>query len=78
MSAVSRILTDRVTETETPDLTLMPPPSDIVGELDIPRLHISAAVRAGEGEDVLAAAVGYLPDTPPPWRHGNSALVAHR
>jgi sortase A len=51
---------------------------DFIGELDIPRLNLSAAVRVGEDSDVLAGAVGYLPDTPLPWHRGNSALAAHR
>ena len=51
---------------------------DFIGELDIPRLNLSAAVRVGEDADVLAGAVGYLPDTPLPWKPGNSAFAAHR
>ena len=52
--------------------------ADFIGELDIPRLNLTAAVRVGEDADVLAGAVGYLPDTPLPWEHGNSAFAAHR
>ena len=79
-AAVSHMLRDSVSPIHAPDSTsIAPMPStDFVGELDIPRLHISAAVRAGDDEDLLAGAVGYLPETPPPWRRGNSALVAHR
>jgi len=51
---------------------------NFIGELDIPRLNLSAAVRVGEDADVLAGAVGYLPETPLPWEHGNSAFAAHR
>jgi sortase A len=32
----------------------------------------------GDADDVLEYAIGYLPDTPPPWRPGNSVLAAHR
>lgn len=52
--------------------------SNFIGELDIPRLNVSAAVRVGEDADVLAGAVGYLPETPLPWERGNSAFAAHR
>lgn len=52
--------------------------ADFIGELDIPRLNVSAAVRVGEDADVLRGAVGYLPETPLPWEHGNSAFAAHR
>lgn len=79
-AAVARMLSERVAPIDAPDsMSTSPVPSpDFIGELDIPRLHISAAVRAGDDEGLLAGAVGYLPDTPPPWRRGNSALVAHR
>ncbi len=56
------------------------PPADdgLIGELDIPRLHLSAAVMTGDDTHVLAGAVGYLPDTALPWGKGNTALAAHR
>jgi sortase A len=53
-------------------------PGGLIGRLDIPRLHISAPVEAGDDASVLDFAVGYLPDTPLPWKPGNSALAAHR
>ena len=54
------------------------PPDGLIGRLDIPRLNISAPVEAGEDAGVLDFAVGYLPDTPLPWKPGNSAFAAHR
>jgi sortase A len=54
------------------------PPDGLIGRLDIPRLNFSAPVEAGEDANVLDFAVGYLPDTPLPWRPGNSAFAAHR
>lgn len=62
------------------DITLpsVPAPGAVIGQLDIPRLHLSAPVKAGEDDSVLDFSVGYLPDTPPPWMPGNSALAAHR
>jgi sortase A len=53
-------------------------PDGLIGRLDIPRLQISAPIEAGDNSDVLDYAVGYLPDTPLPWKHGNSAFAAHR
>jgi sortase A len=55
-----------------------PAPASVIGRLDIPRLHISAPIKAGDDDNVLDAAVGYQPDTPLPWQPGNSALAAHR
>jgi sortase A len=49
-----------------------------IGQLDIPRLHVSAIVMEGDDQGVLDFAVGHLPDTPQPWQSGNSALAAHR
>jgi sortase A len=59
--------------TSTPE-----PDSGFIGRLDIPRLNLSAAVQTGEDTDVLSGAVGYLPDTPLPWEHGNTTFAAHR
>lgn len=54
------------------------PADGLIGRLDIPRLNISAPVEAGENARVLDSSVGYLPDTPLPWKPGNSAFAAHR
>jgi sortase A len=54
------------------------PADGVVGELEIPRLHLSAPVKAGDDDAVLDYSVGYLPDTPLPWLPGNSAFAAHR
>ena len=57
---------------------VIPPIGGVIGQLEIPRLHLSAPVKSGENNDVLDFSVGYLPDTPLPWMPGNSALAAHR
>src|SRR4051812_36123680 len=55
-------------ERSMPDVTLPPgPPADgIIGQLEIPRLHLSAPVTTGDDDEVLDFSVGYLPDTPLP------------
>jgi sortase A len=50
----------------------------VIGEIDVPRLRLSAVVVEGDDEDMLKVAVGHLPDTPLPWQTGNSALAGHR
>ena len=65
------------------DVTVPPdnfetPADGLIGELTIPRLHLSAPVKAGDDDAVLDFSVGYLPDTPLPWMPGNSAFAAHR
>lgn len=79
-TTVTRLLNDRVAPIGAPAPTTPPLAWDsaLFGQLDIPRLHLSAAIRAGDDEDALDGAVGYLPDTPPPWKHGNTAFAAHR
>ena len=77
--AVTRMLAERDgprAVDEPPALVESDP--GLVGELDIPRLHFSAAVRAGEDDGVLDASVGHLTDTALPWEAGNSVLAAHR
>jgi sortase A len=78
--AVTRMLNDRLPQVDALAPTMTPPPapeSALLGQLDIPRLHLSAPIRAGEDDDALDGAVGYLPDTPP-WKPGNTAFAAHR
>ena len=62
------------------DVTVPPalPADGVIGELEIPRLHLTAPVKAGEDDSVLDFSIGYLRDTPLPWLPGNSALAAHR
>ncbi len=55
-----------------------PASTNLIGELTIPRLHLSAPVMVGDDDKALAGAIGYLTDTPPPWERGNSAFAAHR
>ena len=50
----------------------------LIGMLDVPRLELTTAVIEGDDERMLKRAVGHLPDTPLPWRPGNSALAGHR
>jgi sortase A len=53
-------------------------PDGVVGVLEIPRLELSEPVAEGDDDGTLAVAIGHLPDTPLPWRGGNSVLAAHR
>jgi sortase A len=49
-----------------------------VGRLEIPRLGISAVVRAGSDARTLRLAVGHIPGTALPGEQGNVGLAAHR
>ena len=50
----------------------------LIGSLEIPRLRLSAMIAEGDDDATLKVAIGHLPDTPLPWREGNSALAGHR
>jgi sortase A len=51
---------------------------DLIGELDIPRVGINVMVAQGVSSNVLALAVGHIPETPLPGEWGNVALAGHR
>jgi sortase A len=51
---------------------------EAIGTLEIARLGLTGVVVEGDQDAVLDRAIGHLPDTPLPWRAGNSALAAHR
>jgi sortase A len=50
----------------------------LIGMLDVPRLQLSTPVIEGDDTRALKRAVGHLPDTPMPWKSGNSAIAGHR
>ena len=49
-----------------------------IGRLEIPRLGVSAVVRAGSDARTLRLAIGHIPGTAFPGDHGNAGLAAHR
>ena len=53
-------------------------PRDLVGRLEVPRLHLSALAREGVDVRTLRGAVGHVPGTALPGDEGNAAFAAHR
>jgi sortase A len=49
-----------------------------MGRIEIPRLGVSAVIRAGSDARTLQLAVGYIPGTALPGERGNVGLAAHR
>lgn len=49
-----------------------------IGRIEIPRLGVSAVIRAGSDARTLRLAVGYIPGTALPGEGGNIGLAAHR
>lgn len=57
----------------------MPPATGApMGRIEIPRLGVSAVIRAGSDARTLRLAVGYIPGTALPGDGGNIGLAAHR
>lgn len=55
-----------------------PAPGSMLGRIDIPRLGVSAVIRAGTDARTLRLAVGHIPGTAVPGETGNIGLAAHR
>jgi sortase A len=54
------------------------PAGTTIGRIDIPRLGVSAVVRAGSDARTLRLAVGHIPGTAYPGDPGNVGLAGHR
>lgn len=64
-----------------PEVTAQPrivTEGDVIGEIEVPRLGLSAIVVQGDSDDVLRRAVGHIPETALPGQAGNIALAGHR
>lgn len=55
-----------------------PAPGPTIGRIDIPRLGVSAIVRAGSDARTLRLAVGHIAGTALPGETGNVGLAGHR
>jgi sortase A len=53
-------------------------PGSTVGRIEIPRLGVSAVIKAGSDARTLRLAVGYIPGTGLPGARGNFGLAGHR
>ena len=65
----------------TPRISLQPAiPQDgeLLGRLEIPRVGLSVMVIQGDGDGDLRRAVGHIPGTALPGRHGNVGIAGHR
>jgi sortase A len=50
----------------------------VIGEIQVPRLHLKAIVVQGDSHTILRHAVGHIPETALPGKPGNVALAGHR
>ena len=56
----------------------VPAPGEVLGRVEIPRLRVSAIVKAGSDARTLRLAVGHIPGTALPGEDGNVGLAGHR
>lgn len=61
-----------------PRLRPPPAPGSTIGRIEIPRLGVSAVIRAGIDAKTLRLAVGHIPGTAVPGDAGNIGLAGHR
>lgn len=64
--------------TPSPSLNQRPRQGEPLGQLDIPRLEISAVVVEGDDDRTLRRAVGHLSDSAHPGEPGRVVLAGHR
>jgi sortase A len=57
---------------------VVPARGSAIGRLEIPRLGVSAVVRAGSDARTLRLAIGHIPGTAFPGDPGNVGMAAHR
>jgi sortase A len=55
-----------------------PSPTELIGRISIPRLHLSAMVREGIDRKTLKLAIGHIPATALPGQAGNVGVAGHR
>jgi sortase A len=85
--AASRVLQQRIFDasTETERRATLPYPAvtalrsgELIGRLEIPRIHISVIVLEGTDSSALDVAAGHIPGTALPGTNGNVGIAAHR
>lgn len=67
-----------LTRAPAPRRRVAPVTGTTMGRIEIPRLGVSAVIRAGSDARTLQLAVGYIPGTALPGEGGNIGLAAHR
>lgn len=80
LNAILRSAPRTDTAASSPGPVRRPPPAEgsVIGRIEIPRLGVSAIVRAGSDARTLQLAVGLIPGTAYPGESGNVGLAGHR
>jgi sortase A len=77
---IDTILASGASSTTADRIAPRPEPAkgSTIGRIEIPRLGVSAVIRAGSDARTLRLAVGYIPGTALPGEKGNVGLAGHR
>jgi sortase A len=59
-------------------IAFRPATAGVLGELEIPRIGVSAMIMEGIDNRTLRRAVGHIPGTPLPGQDGNVVIAGHR
>jgi sortase A len=72
--------TQRAESKAAPHAALIPRPQngELIGKIEIPRLHVSVMVLEGTAPGILRIAAGHINGTALPGSTGNIGIVAHR
>ena len=65
-------------DTSRNQVLAQPRPGDIIGRIEIPRIHVSVIVLEGSDSRILRVAAGHVPGTALPGTIGNVGIAAHR
>jgi LPXTG-site transpeptidase (sortase) family protein len=68
----------RVGHTRLPTPALPMRRGDVVGQVEIPRLHLSVMIFEGDDAGILEQGAGHIPGTALPSSSGNIGIAAHR
>ena len=77
--SLDRMITSRAQGPHAPDSAVSRPShGDVIGELTVPRLHLSVMVFEGDDDAILKLGAGHIPATTLPQDSGNVGIAAHR
>jgi len=65
-------------DTSRNQVLAQPRPGDIIGRIEIPRIHVSVIVLEGSDSRILRVAAGHIQGTALPGTIGNVGIAAHR
>jgi sortase A len=73
------LLEEQLVRDAVPNQALVPPhPGDVIGRIEIPRIHVSVIVLEGSDSRILRVGAGHVQGTALPGTIGNVGIAAHR